>query len=49
MQYMMTSQILKFVDPWKTQKFKYLENKTQIFRLVKIFTNPTLKAILWQK
>ena len=28
---MMTSQILKFADSWKTQKSKYLENETQYF------------------
>ena len=32
---MMTSQILEFADSWKTQKSKYLKNKTQFFRLVK--------------
>ena len=25
---MMTSQILKFADSWKTQKSEYLENRT---------------------
>ena len=28
---LMTSQILKFADSWRTQKFKYLENKTHFF------------------
>ena len=28
---MMTSQILKFANSWKTQKSKYLENETQYF------------------
>ena len=31
----MTSQIMKFADPWKTQQSKYLENKTHFFPLVK--------------
>ena len=30
-----TSQIWQFADLWKTQKSKYLENKTQFFPLVK--------------
>ena len=29
--FMMTSKIYKFADSWKTQKSKYLENKTQLF------------------
>ena len=33
--FLMTSQILKFGDSWKTQKSNYLENKTQVFPLVK--------------
>ena len=28
---MMTSEILKFADPWKTQKSKYLENEAYFF------------------
>ena len=34
---MMTSQILKFVDSWKTQKSKYLENKILFFLKQKIY------------
>ena len=33
--FMMTSQILKFADSWKTHKSKYVENKLQVFPLVK--------------
>ena len=29
--FMMTSQILKFVDSWKTQKSEYPEKETKIF------------------
>ena len=39
--FMMTSQILKFADSWKTQKFKYLEKETQFFPLVKKLINCT--------
>ena len=44
--FMMTSQIMKFADSWKTQKSKYFENETQFIPLVKIFINCTLRAIL---
>ena len=47
--FMMTSQILKFTDSWKTQTSKFLENETQIFPLVKTFINYTLRATLRQK
>ena len=47
--FMMTSQVLKFTDSWKTQKSKYLQNETQFFLLVKKFINCSLRAILWQK
>ena len=46
---MMTSQILKFVDFSKTQKFRYLENETIFFLQIKKFINYTLRAALWQK
>ena len=43
---MMTSQTLKVAaDSWKTQKCKYLGNKTQFFLLVKKFISCTLRAI----
>ena len=45
---MMTSQILQFVDFTKTQKSKYLENKT-FFLQIKKFINYTSRATLWQK
>ena len=45
---MMTSQILQFVDFTKTQKSKYLENKTLFFFQIK-FINYTSRATLWQK
>ena len=35
---MRTSQFLKFVDSPKIQKFKYLENESIIFSLIKIFS-----------
>ena len=44
--FMMTPQILKFADSWKTEKSKYLENKIQLFALVKKLINCTLRAIL---
>ena len=43
--FMMTSQILKCADSWKTQKSKYLEKEKQFFPLKK-FINCTLRAIL---
>ena len=46
---MMTSQILKFADSWKTQKSLYFENETQFLPLVKKFINCTLRTILLQK
>ena len=46
---MMTSQILNFVDVTKTQKSRYLENKTLFFLEIKTFINYTSRATLWQK
>ena len=46
---MMTSQILKFVDFTKTQKYRYLENETLFSLQMKKFINYTSKATLWQK
>ena len=43
---MMTSKMLKFPDSWKTQKSKYLENKTELSPLIKKFMNSTLRAKL---
>ena len=45
----MTSQILKSVDFAKTQKIKYLENKTLFFLQIKKIINYTSRATLWQK
>ena len=45
----MTSEILQFVDFTKTQKSKYLENKTLFFLQIKKFHNYTLSATLWPK
>ena len=45
---MMTSQILKSLDFTKTQKSRYLENKT-FFLQIKKFINYTLRATLLQK
>ena len=44
----MTSQILKSVDFTKTQKSRYLENKT-FFLQIKKFINYTSRATLRQK
>ena len=44
----MTSQILKFVDFTKTQKSRYLENKTFFLRIKK-FISYISRAALWQK
>ena len=44
---MMTSQIS--VDFTKTQKFRYLKNKTLLFLQIKKFINYTSRATLWQK
>ena len=46
---MMTSWILKSVDFIKTQKPRYLENKTLFFLQIKKLTNYTLWATLLQK
>ena len=43
---MMTSQILKFVDFTKTQKSRYLENKTLVFLQIKKLINYTSRATL---
>ena len=45
----MTSQILKFVDFIKTQKFRYLENETLLIVQIKKFINYTSRAALLQK
>ena len=46
---MMISQILRFADFTKSQKPKYLENKTSFSIQIKKFINYTSKATLWQK
>ena len=46
---MMTSQIFDSAYFAKTQKSKYLENKTLFFSLNKKFINDTLRATLSQK
>ena len=46
---MMTSQILDFVDFKKTQKSRYLENKTLFFLQIKEFINYTSRGTLWQR
>ena len=46
---MMTSQILKTVDFTKTQKSRYLENKTLFFLQIKKSFNYTSRATLLQK
>ena len=40
----MTSQILKFMDSWKTQKSKYLEHKIKFFCQLKKIINCTLRV-----
>ena len=45
---MMISQILKSVGFTKTQKSKYLKNKTFLFQIKKLI-NCASRAILWQK
>ena len=45
---MITSQILKSAGFTKTQKSRYLENKTLFFPQIKKFINYTLSANLWQ-
>ena len=42
-------QILKSVDFPKTQKSRYLENKTLFDLQIKEFINYTSRATLWQK
>ena len=42
----MTSQILKSADLTKTQKFRYLENKTLFFLQIQKFINYISKATL---
>ena len=44
--YLMTSQILKFVEFTKTQKSRYLKKETLFFLQIKKFIN---WATLWQK
>ena len=46
---MMVSQILKSLDFPKTQKLRYLENKTLFFLQIIKFVNYTSRATLWQK
>ena len=46
---MVTSQILKFRDFTKTQKSRYLENKTSFFLQIEKFVNYTSTTTLWQK
>ena len=46
---MITLQTQKFAGLWKTQKRKYLENKTQCVPIVKKIINYILKAISQQK
>ena len=46
---MMTSQILKFVDFTKTEKSRYLENKTLFSLHIKKFMNFISRAIFLQK
>ena len=45
---LMSSQILKSVDFTRTQKFRYLEDKT-FFLQIKKFINYTSRGALWQK
>ena len=45
----MTAQILKSVDFTKTQKLRYLKNKTVFLSSHKKIINCTSKATLWQK
>ena len=45
----MTSQILKSEDFTKTQKSRYLKNKTLFFLQIKKFINYTSRAALLQK
>ena len=37
------------MDLTKTEKFRYLENKTLLFLQIKKFINYTSRATLWQK
>ena len=46
---MVTAQILKSVDLTKTQKSRYLENKTLFFLQIKKFLNYISRATLCQK
>ena len=46
---MVTAQILKSVDLTKTQKSRYLENKTLFLLQIKKFLNYTSRATLCQK
>ena len=45
----MASQILKSVDFTKTQKSRYLENKTLFLSQIKKLINCPSRATLWQK
>ena len=45
---MITSQILKLADFTKTQKSRYLENKTFFLQITKI-SNYASRATLWQE
>ena len=46
---MMMSQVLKYVDFKKTQKSRYLKNKTLFLFQIKKFINCASRATLWQK
>ena len=46
---MMTSQILKSLNFTKTQKSRYLKNKTLFFLEIKKIINCTSGVTLWQK
>ena len=44
---MMMSQILRFVDFTKTQKFRYLENETSFFLQIMKFINLLIRGNLF--
>ena len=46
---MMKSQILKYVNITKAQKYRHLENKILFLFKIKKFINYKSKATLWQK
>ena len=45
---MVTSQIFESMDFTKTQKFRYLKNKTLFFLQIKKFINYSSRTTLWQ-